>query len=137
MTKVIYGTDDSWNVRAPQTLMSYIKRFRWLDIIAEADSDVTLTIEWMSGNSSDESVSRGAASRSIEPLGLQIITADGNGVDTDDGSNITVALYSVQKIINMEGTNGDFIQDVGCRIRISDDASDGIEAIAVMVWRLR
>jgi hypothetical protein len=125
MTKVIYGTDNSWNVRAPQQLMSYIKRFRWLDIIAEADSDVTLTIEWMSGNSSDEAVSRGAASRSIEPLGLQLITADGNGIQTADGSNITLPFDSVQKIINMEGSNGDFIQDVGCRIRISDDATDG------------
>jgi len=25
----------------------------------------------------------------------------------------------------MEGTNGDYIQDVGCRIRISDDAANG------------
>ena len=32
---------------------------------------------------------------------------------------------SVQKIIPMEGTRGDYIQDVGCRIRISDDATDG------------
>ena len=125
ITKVIYGTDNSWNVRQPQQLMSYIKRFRWVDIIAEAESDVTLTVEWMSGNSSDEAVGRGSASKAIEPLGLQLITDDGNGIQTDDESNITVPFDSVQTIINMEGSNGDFIQDVGCRIRISDDSSNG------------
>ena len=125
MTKVIYGTDNSWNSRAPQQLMAYIKRYRWLDLIAEADADVTLTIEWMSGSASDDAVSRGAASKSLEPIGLQLITADGNGIDTSDGSNITIPYESVQKIINMEGTNGDYIQDVGCRIRISDDAANG------------
>ena len=125
MTKVIYGTDNAWNVRAPQQLMAYVKRYRWLDIIAEADSDVTLTVEWMSGSASDESVGRGSASKSLEPIGLQLITSDGNGVDTDDGSNVTVAFDSVQTIINLEGSNGDFVQDVGCRIRISDDATNG------------
>ena len=125
MTKVIYGTDNSWNSRESQQLMAYVKRYRWLDLIAEADSDVTLTIEWMSGSASDDAVSRGAASKSLEPIGLQLITADGNGLDTADGSNITVPYDSVQKIINLEGTNGDYIQDVGCRIRISDDAANG------------
>jgi len=125
ITKVIYGTDNSWSTQAPQQLMSYVKRFRWLDIVAEAESDVTLTVEWMSGSSSDEAVGRGSASKSLEPLGLQLITSDGNGIQTDDESNITLPFDSVQRIINLEGSNGDFIQDVGCRIRISDDAQNG------------
>ena len=125
MTKVVYGTDNSWSVRNPQQLMPYIKRFRWLDLIAEAESDVTLTVEWMSGASSDDAVGRGSASQSIEPLGLQLITSDGNGIQTADESNITLPFDSVQKIINLEGSNGDYIQDVGCRIRISDDAANG------------
>jgi hypothetical protein len=125
ITKVIYGTDNSWSTRSPQQLMSYVKRFRWLDIVAEAESDVTLTVEWMSGSSSDEAVGRGSASKSLEPLGLQLITDDGNGIQTDDESNITIPFDSVQKIINLEGANGDFVQDVGCRIRISDDAQNG------------
>ena len=132
ITKVIYGTDNSWNVRSPQQMMAYVKRYRWLDVIAEADSDVTLTIEWMSGNASDDSVSRGAASKSLAPIGLQLITDDGNGIDTDDGSNITLPFDSVQQIISLEGTNGDFIQDVGCRIRISDDAQNGSWSIEGM-----
>ena len=119
ITKVLYGSDGQTN------LMAYLKRWRWLDIIAESDSDVTLTVEWMSGSASDESVSRGAASKSLEPIGLQLITDDGNGIDTSDGSNITVPYESVQKIINLEGTNGHYIEDVGCRIRISDDAANG------------
>ena len=125
ITKVLYGQDNSWSTRQSQSLMAYLKRWRWLDIIAESDSDVTLTVEWMSGSASDESVSRGAASKSLEPIGLQLITDDGNGLDTSDGSNITVPYESVQKIINLEGTNGHYIEDVGCRIRISDDAANG------------
>ena len=46
ITKVIYGTDNSWSTRSPQQLMSYVKRFRWLDIVAEADATVAgLTAE--------------------------------------------------------------------------------------------
>mgnify|MGYP003637423553 CR=1 FL=1 len=125
ITKVIYGTDNAWGTREPQQLMSYIKRFRWLDIIAESVADVSLTIEWMGGSASDESVAEGGTSKAITPLTFQLITTNGNGIDTNDGNNITVPFNSVQTIINMEGTNGGFIQDVGCRIRISDDASNG------------
>ena len=132
ITKVIYGTDNSWTVRSPQQMMAYVKRYRWLDVIAEADSDVTLTIEWMSGNASDDAVSKGGTSKSLAPIGLQLITDDGNGIDTDDGSNITLPFDSVQQIISLEGTNGDFIQDVGCRIRISDDAQNGSWSIEGM-----
>jgi len=125
ITKVIYGTDNSWNVRSPQQMMAYIKRYRWLDIIAQADSDVTLTVEWMEGNAGDDAVSEGATSKALTPVGFQLITADGNGIDTSEGSGVTTSSDSVQKIINLEGSNGDFIQDVGCRIRISDDAQNG------------
>jgi hypothetical protein len=63
ITKVLYGSDGETN------LMAYLKRWRWLDLIAEADTDVTLTIEWMSGNSSDDAVSDGAGSRAWPLLG--------------------------------------------------------------------
>jgi hypothetical protein len=106
-------------------MMPFVKRFRWLDIIAESVADVSLTIEWMGGSASDESVAEGGTSKAITPLTFQLITDNGNGIDTDDGSNITVPFNSVQTIINMEGTKGGFIQDVGCRIRISDDAANG------------
>jgi len=126
ITKVIYGaTPSTGSAETSQALMAYIKRWRWLDIIAEADTDVTLTVEWMSGSASDDAVSRGAASQSLVPVGLQLITSDSNGIETSEGSDIVVPYESVQKIINLEGTHGDYIQDVGCRIRISDDAANG------------
>ena len=125
ITKVLYGTDESWTTRTAQSTMAYIKRWRWLDLIAESDTDVTLTVEWMAGNSSDEAVGKGAASRSLTPVGLQLITSDGNGLETAANSNITVSDDSVQNIINLEGTNGKYVQDVGFRVRISDDAADG------------
>jgi hypothetical protein len=125
MTKVIYGTDNSWNTRSQQTQMAYIKRYRWLDLIAEAATDVTLTIEWMSGSGSDEAVARGGASQSLTAFSMKLITSDGNVIQTAAESNITLPTDSVQKIINLEGTSGDFIEDVGCRIRISDDAQNG------------
>ena len=125
LTKVIYGTDNSWDVKAAQQLMAYVKRYRWLDIIAEADNDVTLTIEWMGASTSDDAVSDGAVSRALTPVGLQLITANGNGIQTASSNDIVVPYDSVQKIINLESTRGDYLQDVGCRIRISDDAANG------------
>jgi hypothetical protein len=56
---------------------------------------------------------------------MQLITSDGNVIQTAAESNITLPTDSVQKIINLEGTSGDFIEDVGCRIRISDDSQNG------------
>ena len=125
MTKVIYGEDNSWTSRTPQQMMAFIKRYRWLDLIMEADEDVTLTIEWMEAAGSDEAVAKGGASQSLSAFSMQLITADGNVIQSAAESNITLPTESVQKIINLEGTNGDYIQDVGCRIRISDDAQDG------------
>ena len=119
ITKVLYGSDGETN------LMAYLKRWRWLDLIAEADTDVTLTIEWMSGNSSDDAVSDGAGSRALAPVGLQLITDDGNGVETVSNSDITVPYESVQKIINLENSNGAYTEDVGFRVRVSDDAANG------------
>jgi len=125
ITKVLYGTDNSWDTRSPQKLMAAVKRYRWLDIIAEADEDVTLTVEWLSGSGSDEAVSRGAASKSLSAFSMQLISGSGSVIQTAAESNITLPTDSVQKIINLEGTNGDYIEDVGCRIRISDDAQSG------------
>lgn len=119
ITKVLYGSDGETN------LMAFLKRWRWLDIIAEADTDVTLTVEWMSGNSSDDAVSDGAAGRSLAPVGLQLITDDGNGIETASNSDIVVPYDSVQKIINLEGSNGNYTEDVGFRVRVSDDAANG------------
>jgi len=126
ITKVIYGASPG-DAATSQALMAYIKRWRWLDIIAEADTDVTLTVEWMSGSASDDAVSRGASSQSLVPVGLQLITSQGGRLVTGStpASDIVVPYESVQKIINMEGTDGNYIQDVGCRIRISDDAANG------------
>ena len=56
---------------------------------------------------------------------MQLITSNGNGIQTVAESNIVLPVDSVQSIINLEGTNGDYIQDVGCRIRISDDSQNG------------
>ena len=105
--------------------MAFLKRWRWLDLIAEADTDVPLTVEWMSGNSSDDAVSDGAAGRSLAPVGLQLITDDGNGIETASNSDIVVPYDSVQKIINLEGSNGNYTEDVGFRVRVSDDAANG------------
>ena len=121
MTKVLYGQDGQ------QPLMAFYKRWRWLDFIAEADADVTLTVEWMAGSASDEAVSRGAAARSLVPVGLALITADGGRIvaTASERSPIVTHNESTQRIIKMQSTNGDYVEDVGRRVRISDDSTDG------------
>ena len=121
MTKVLYGQDGQ------QPLMAFYKRWRWLDFIAEADADVTLTVEWMAGSASDEAVSRGAAARSLVPVGLALITADGGRIvaTASERSPIVTHNESTQRIIKMQSTNGYYVEDVGLRVRISDDSTDG------------
>jgi hypothetical protein len=107
--------------------MAFYKRWRWLDFIAESDADVTLTVEWLGGASSDEAVSRGGAARALVPVGLALITADGGRIvaTASERSPIIVHNDSVQRIIKMQSTNGYYVEDVGVRIRISDDSADG------------
>ena len=121
MTKILYGQDGQ------QPLMAFYKRWRWLDFIAEADADVTLTVEWMAGSASDEAVSRGAAARSLVPVGLALITADGGRIvaTASERSPIVTHNESTQRIIKMQSTNGYYVEDVGLRVRISDDSADG------------
>ena len=121
MTKILYGQDGQ------QPLMAFYKRWRWLDFIAEADADVTLTVEWMAGSASDEAVSRGAAARSLVPVGLALITADGGRIvaTASERSPIVTHNESTQRIIKMQSTNGYYVEDVGLRVRISDDSTDG------------
>tara|TARA_R100000306_G_scaffold61950_1_gene66300 strand:- start:488 stop:2548 length:2061 start_codon:yes stop_codon:yes gene_type:complete len=124
LTKVLYGQDGQ------QPLMAYNKRWRWLDFIAEADADVTLTVEWMSGDSSDEAVSRGAAARALVPVGLALITADAGRLVTAnstaaDRTPIVSHHESAHRIIKLQSSNGYYVEDVGMRVRISDDSTDG------------
>jgi len=84
----------------------------------------------MSGDSSDEAVSRGAAARSLVPVGLALITADAGRLVTAnstaaDRTPIVSHHESAHRIIKLQSSNGYYVEDVGMRVRISDDSTDG------------
>ena len=110
--------------------MALYKRWRWLDFLAEGDGDITLTVEWLVGFSSDDAVSRGVAARVLAPIGDNLVTANTNYIvsansSADERMAIVVPKPAVQKIISLQDTNGRFLEDVGLRVRIGDDAADG------------
>ena len=124
ITKVLYGRDGE----APQ--MALYKRWRWLDFLAEGEGNITLTVEWLVGFSSDDAVSRGVAARVLAPIGDNLVTANTNYIvsansSADERMAIVVPKPAVQKIISLQDTNGRFLEDVGLRVRIGDDAADG------------
>lgn len=118
MTKTLYGVNEQALPALSQT-----KRWRWADFLFETDQSVTLTVEWLQGNSPDEA--SGLSSISISPAASTVVTVEGSPIVTSDGSEIVVSESSAQVQALLVTTAGDYLHDEGIRLRVGDNASNG------------
>jgi hypothetical protein len=118
MTKTLYGVNDK-----KQPALSQLKRWRWADFLFETDNNVTLTIEWVAGNTPDTSAAIG--STTIQPGAFSILTSDGDTLITASGDTILVAQSSSQQMALLKDAQGNHLHDKGIRLRIYDNADDG------------
>lgn len=125
MTKTLYGVNDQ-NQPAP----SHLKRFRWADFLFETEQTVTLTVEWLQGNTPDNAAAFG--STTIAPSSAGILSMDGDTLVSADGDAIVVSQASSTARARLVNTSGDFLHDNGMRLRVFDDAANGSWSLEAM-----
>lgn len=118
MTKTLYGANEQG-----QPAISNTKRWRWADFLFQTEQTVTLTIEWMAGNSPNTASSLG--STTVSPASASILTADGDTIVTADGDTIILASDSTQARAILKNSSGDYLHDEGVRLKVGDNASNG------------
>lgn len=125
MTKTLYGVTDQ-----AQPAMSHQKRFRWADFLFETDQSVTLTVEWLAGNTPDNAASFG--STTIAPAALTLVTSDGDTITSADGDSLTVAQSSTNARARLVNSTGRYLHDTGMRLRVYDNAQNGSWSLEAM-----
>jgi len=118
MTKTLLGANDQGQPAANLT-----KRWRFGDFLFETEQNVTLTVEWMPGNSPDNVA--GIGSTTISPSAAGMITSNGDRILTLTGDHPVVASSSSMCRAEFKQSNGRFLHDEGMRIRIGDNAALG------------
>lgn len=84
MLKTLYGTGNA-NVDATgdgsAQLISYDKRWRWVDVLFKTSGLANLIIEWLPGEASDV---QDGETRTVAAVGTPILTSDGQAIQTSD-----------------------------------------------------
>lgn len=125
MTKTLYGINDD-----TQPAVSNRKRWRWADILFRVNQTVPITVEWLTGGSTDSASAVG--SKVITPSASSIISASSSTIVTADGSSITVALQSAQVMALLQSSVGDYLCDEGIRLRIGTSSTAGSWSLEAM-----
>lgn len=125
MTKTLYGVNDQ-----AQPAMSHTKRWRWADLLFETEQSVTLTVEWLNGNTPDNAASFG--STTIAPAAVGILTSDGDTLTSADGDDLVVSQSSTNARALLKNSAGDFLHDPGMRLRVYDNAANGSWSLEAM-----
>lgn len=125
MTKALYGINEQG-----KPALSARKRWRWADFLFRVNNNVTLTVEWLTGDSTDTAAA--LASTTISPGQSFLITADGSMIITDDGSSIVLAKQSAQAKALLHTASQDYLHDEGIRLRIGTNGTNGTWALEAM-----
>lgn len=118
MTKTLYGVNEQG-----QPALSNRKRWRWVDLLFRINQNVSLTVEWLSGASTDTGSSVG--SMTVVPAASTLVTSDGSTIVTADGSTILLSKASAQTKAILHTSSGDYLHDEGLRLRIGTNATTG------------
>jgi hypothetical protein len=125
MTKALYGVNEQG-----QPALSNRKRWRWLDLLFRVNENVTLTVEWLSGDSPDTAAATG--STTVSPASSFLVTSDGSTIVTADGSTIILAKQSAQAKALLHSSTGDYMHNEGIRLRVGTNGTNGAWALEAM-----
>ncbi len=112
MTKTIYGQDDSG-----RAVLSFHKRWRWLDLLFAVTQSAAIEVAWLPGNAPDDADANDSVT--VFPSTSALLSSDGSIILTADGSEILVSASSAQIKVPIK-TNGQYLHDLGVRLRIGD-----------------
>lgn len=125
MTKTIRGVV---NVKDDlEEALSWRKRWRWADFLFRAFGNVTLTIEWLYGDTED--TEQAFHSETISPTTEAILSSDGQPILSSDASALVALKPFRQGKILLHKDDGDYMHHEGIRLRIGDNATTGSWAL--------
>lgn len=121
MTKTLYGVQTVGYKGQPA--LSSVKRWRWADFLFETDQTVTLTVEWLQGNTPDNGAAYGTLM--ISPSAATLLDADGDTIASASGDTIIVSQASSLSRAILHNSSGRLLHHEGIRLRVGDNASLG------------
>lgn len=123
MTKALYGINEQ-----KQPALSNRKRWRWIDLLFKVDQAIPLYLEWFPGGAIDSATA--ATTLSVSAATELVIDIDGSRIDISvpgfpglSGGAISTSSASVQDLINLQNSRGDYLHDEGIRLRIKSNSS--------------
>lgn len=127
MTKTLYGLNEQG-----QPAFSNTKRWRWLDMLFKINQDVSLTVEWLTGASQDDSAAVGSVV--VAPQASTLMDASGSTILTASGSSIIVSIQSAQTKAILHDTTGQYLHDTGIRLRVGANSTNGTWSLEGMCF---
>lgn len=122
-TKTFYGSGTTAEASLNgQPLLSYTKRWRWIDLLFETSANLDLTVEWLPEESIDGS-EQGSSAQAVQSLST-VVTGDGDILTTTDGSPLVVSVSPSRVRVRFQ-INGRYLHSRGLRLRISSNTSQG------------
>lgn len=118
MTKTLYGVNEQG-----QPALSNRKRFRWVDVLFRVDQTVSVNVEWLNGNATDNASSLGTIV--ITPTAETLMSGSGSTILSADGSSLVLAAASAQQMALLHTSSGDYLYDEGIRLRIGTNGTTG------------
>ena len=118
MTKTLTGVNTDGIATMSQT-----KRWRWADFLFEGGVDSTLIVEWMTGYSED--TADNVSYTTVTPQDYSLISSEGATVLDADGATVQPAATTTPARAVLVDTDGQYLHDVGLRIRVGDNAANG------------
>lgn len=125
MSKTLYGVEVI-NYKS-QPAISKRKRWRWGEFLFQTEQSVTLTLEWLPGNSPDNAAASG--SKQFSPATSPLVSADGDAIVSANGDAILVSADSALANVKFRDTAGRYLHGHGIRFRVFDEAQNGSWAL--------
>lgn len=127
-TKTFYGTG---TMQEPSLsgapLLSFTKRWRWIDLLFETTLTMDVLVEWLPEESLDGQ--EPGSSTVVVIRDSSLVTSDGSAIESSDGVAIVVGMNPTRVRIRLVTTNdadpmknGRYLHSRGVRIRISSSS---------------
>lgn len=128
MTKSLYGAQIVGYKSQPA--LSFMKRWRWLDLLFETEQNTELTVEWLEGDTPANGSAVGSATFTPDSVG--VLTMSGDTLASADGDALVLAAQSTLARVKLRRTGRRYLHHRGIRIRVYDRGSTGQWSIEAM-----
>jgi hypothetical protein len=139
MTKTLYGGGGTTQYGAAisdKALLQFDKRWRWADLLLQADGDITALVEWWAGEADPRDIPYGYLL--LPQPTTALYTADRSLLKDADGNTLYAANLKSLPRARLKNLAGKYLHSRGLRLRISQALYSSLVQLLrpVGYWRL-